>query len=609
MRPPLWNKTRMQKLIWGLALAGVFGTMAWATWPEPARMQSGQAQESDTVRLLGVMRDRQLGEVSGLAHASNGTGLLWMHNDSGDQPRLFLVQSSGKSLQEVALAGAEHRDWEDLCRLSWQDKPHLLVGDVGDNSARRETCQLYLFPEPASPPTEENRPLEQISATPRRIEFRYADGPRNCEALGFDSESKLLLMIEKLAGNAPAATQAGVYGLDLQPLEESSTVPKSSPLVAQRIGEVPWRNVTALDIAAEGRRMFVRTYFEGYLLERKPEESWSTRLAREFPEAIRLPAEAQGEAACFTPDGRAVVLTSEFPFQPIWRLELPAADVESDAAPQLASSPPLPEGRNQEAEHEIKKLILPGEAFRCADRAAFILWPKPELRREPQPWIFYAPTLPPYPDEAEKWMHQQFLDAGIAVAGIDVGEAYGNPAAREVFEKFYGELTNQRGLAKRPCLLGRSRGGLWVSSWAADHPERFAGLAGIYPVFDWKTYPGIEPAAAAYGLTADQLSARAGELNPIARADRLAKARLPVFLIHGDVDTVVPLAENSAALAEVYRQTGAGDVLQLVVAQGQGHNMWEGFFRCRELVDFAIARARAGAASERATEPKDKPQR
>ena len=79
---------------------------------------------------------------------------------------------------------------------------------------------------------------------------------------------------------------------------------------------------------------------------------------------------------------------------------------------------------------EIKKLVLPGEAFRVEGRPAFILSPEEPLRKTPQPWVFYAPTLAGYPDEHEKWMHQQFLSAGVAVAGIDVGEGYGSPAAR-----------------------------------------------------------------------------------------------------------------------------------------------------------------------------------
>ena len=40
---------------------------------------------------------------------------------------------------------------------------------------------------------------------------------------------------------------------------------------------------------------------------------------------------------------------------------------------------------------------------------------------------------------------------------------------------------------------------------------------------------------------------------------------------------------------------GAGDLLRLIVLQGQGHNFHEGFFRSQECVDFAVARARVGA--------------
>lgn len=251
-----------------------------------------------------------------------------------------------------------------------------------------------------------------------------------------------------------------------------------------------------------------------------------------------------------------------------------------------------------EVQAQDKELILPGETFHVGDNVGFIFWPPESQRRSPQPWVFYAPTLPAYPDSHEKWMHEQFLKAGVAVAGLDVGEAYGNPAANKRFDAFYEFVTSQKGLARKPCLLGRSRGGLWVTSWACDHPERFSGLAGIYPVFDFRTYPGINNAAPAYGLSPEDLTLKAGELNPIARMSVLAKHKLPVFIIHGDSDTVVPLKENSQTFADTYQKEGAADSIQLIVAEGQGHNYWEGFFRCEALVSFVIAQAQEGAAAK-----------
>jgi alpha-beta hydrolase superfamily lysophospholipase len=244
----------------------------------------------------------------------------------------------------------------------------------------------------------------------------------------------------------------------------------------------------------------------------------------------------------------------------------------------------------------IKKLILPGEAFLVQDRPAFIFWPPEKERRQPQPWILYAPTLAGYPDAHEKRMHEQFLAAGVAVAGIDVGESYGSPRGRELFSALYQDLTTKRGFGSKPCLLGRSRGGLWVTSWACDHADQVAGIAGIYPVFDLRAYPGLAKAAPAYGFKTDELEAKLSDNNPIERVGVLAKAKVPVFIIHGDEDKVVPLKENSAELAARYEAAGAKDAVTLQVIKGQGHNFWEGFFRCPELIEFAIARARSGAA-------------
>jgi pimeloyl-ACP methyl ester carboxylesterase len=241
-----------------------------------------------------------------------------------------------------------------------------------------------------------------------------------------------------------------------------------------------------------------------------------------------------------------------------------------------------------------KTLILPGVSIVIGGRPAFVLLPEEEKRATPQPWIMYAPTLPPYPDSHEKWMHEQFTAAGVAVAGIDVGEAYGSPQGRHYFDALYRELTENRGFATKPCLLGRSRGGLWVSSWAIRNTDKVAGLAGIYPVFDLRTYPGLERAAPAFGLTPAELQDSLEEHNPIAKIDVLAKARVPVFIIHGDDDKVVPLKENSATLVQRYQEAGAGDAVKLMVAEGQGHNFWPGFFRCQELVDFALRQAQEG---------------
>lgn len=236
-----------------------------------------------------------------------------------------------------------------------------------------------------------------------------------------------------------------------------------------------------------------------------------------------------------------------------------------------------------------KNLPMPGEVFTVAGRTTFLI----EAKVEPgqvKGWVWYAPTLPNLPGPEERWMFERFTRAGISIAGVDVGESYGSPAGRKLFSELYREMTEKRGFAKKPVLLGRSRGGLMTLSWAADNPDKVAGFAGIYPVCSVASYPGVAKAASAYGLTGEELKERLTEFDPVDRLAPLAKAKVPLFAIHGDVDTVVPLEANSGLVKTRYQAMGGP--MELLVPKGQGHSMWDGFFRCEELVAFVIEHAK-----------------
>lgn len=237
---------------------------------------------------------------------------------------------------------------------------------------------------------------------------------------------------------------------------------------------------------------------------------------------------------------------------------------------------------------------LARETFTVNGHEAFLIAPLEAAVASGRPWVLYAPTLPKLPGPEEDWMFQRFLAAGIAIAGIDVGESYGSPDGRRLYSELHAEMTARRGYSRRVVLLGRSRGGLMTLAWAAEHPELVAGFAGIYPVTNLLSYPGLEKAAGAYRMTAAELSARLYEHNPVERLTRLAKARVPLFAIHGDVDKLVPLAANSALMKERYEAMGGE--MELVVPPGQGHNMWRGFFESEELVAFVKRCALPAAA-------------
>jgi pimeloyl-ACP methyl ester carboxylesterase len=243
-------------------------------------------------------------------------------------------------------------------------------------------------------------------------------------------------------------------------------------------------------------------------------------------------------------------------------------------------------------------LEIPQETLQVAGRRAILILPPQKNRNphRPMPWVWYAPTLPKLPAVEETWMFERFLENGIAIAGVDVGESYGSPAGREGFTALYRELTEKRGFSRKPCLLARSRGGLMHYNWAAEHPECVSGIAGIYPVGNLKSWPGLAKACGAYGMTAAELETHLSQHNPLDRLAPLAMAGVPIFHIHGDSDDVVPLAENSEPMAKKYRELGGS--MRLRVTPGQGHNMWKGFFQSQDLVEFVINSASPAAERE-----------
>jgi hypothetical protein len=237
-----------------------------------------------------------------------------------------------------------------------------------------------------------------------------------------------------------------------------------------------------------------------------------------------------------------------------------------------------------------KSLPLPGEVFRVAGHTAFLIPAEKPSSDRTIPWVWYAPTLPNLPGTAERWMFERFTKAGIAIAGIDVGESYGSPEGQRLFTALYSELTEKQGYSRKPLLLGRSRGGLMTLGWAVENADKVGGFAGVYPVCNIASYPGLKRASGAYGLTPEELEAKLAEHNPVDKLAALARAKVPLFAIHGDVDQVVPLEANSAAVRTRYQALGGE--MQLIIPAGQGHNMWSGFFECQELVDFVIAHAK-----------------
>jgi len=96
-----------------------------------------------------------------------------------------------------------------------------------------------------------------------------------------------------------------------------------------------------------------------------------------------------------------------------------------------------------------KELPLPGEMFLVQGRPAFLITSTNVVKGKP--WVWYAPTLPPYPAQEERWMFERFMADGISIAGIDVGESYGSPAAADSSPHFTMKCLGVVTLQNRFC--------------------------------------------------------------------------------------------------------------------------------------------------------------
>ena len=145
-----------------------------------------------------------------------------------------------------------------------------------------------------------------------------------------------------------------------------------------------------------------------------------------------------------------------------------------------------------------------------------------------------------------------------------------------------------RNPASHRITIGRSTP-LWIKALRdfRDHLPVRPGQAGLVtPDLRAEVHSTVDRGASA---TADELEAELPKHNPIDRLAPLAKAKVPIFHIHGDKDRVVPLDKNSAIIKERYDKLGGPMTLEVV--HGQGHNMWSGWFQSQNLVDFVIRHA------------------
>ncbi|MFF4005734.1 WD40 repeat domain-containing protein [Streptomyces sp. NPDC001717] len=259
-----------------------------------------------------TITDPRIKESSGLAASRIHPGVYWTHNDSDDGPYVYAVDSAtGKTVARVTLTGiGKPRDVE---AISLGPDGQLYLGDIGDNlNGTWDHVWIYRFEEP--------KELADVTVKATQFTVRYADGPRNAEAL----------MVHPVTGRVYIASKDESKGGLYEGPAELST---GSSNVFRRVADVPW--VTDGAFSPDGARLTLRGYF----------------MARTYPfkdgrpegegERVDAPWQGQAESVTYTPDGRTLMFGSEGVNSRVVAVPVPSAtpSPSASAAPAAPGAP------------------------------------------------------------------------------------------------------------------------------------------------------------------------------------------------------------------------------------------------------------------------------
>lgn len=254
-----------------------------------------------------------LNEVSGLAESPTNAGIFWVHNDSGDEPRVYAFNRAGAWLGRYTLAGATAVDWEDMAIGPAGDgRSYLYLADIGDNSAQRSSVRVYRVREPVVHTNQS--PVTETLSVVTRYDFTYPDGPRDAE--GF--------MVDPLTGDFYVVSKQESDG---NRLYRSVSPSDQAPNTLERVGTFRTTGTTGADISPDGLQVLIRRYSStidpsspparAASYWRRPDASMSlVTLLAQPGQTVRLVAEAQGEAIAFAADNRGFYTTGEHGSRP-----------------------------------------------------------------------------------------------------------------------------------------------------------------------------------------------------------------------------------------------------------------------------------------------------
>lgn len=268
--------------------------------PEIAPVQVKQIAQLDTL----IHK-----ETSGIVKSTIYNGVYWVHNDSGDTPRVIPINRNGEIVQSYRygtnegqfIGDAVNMDWEEIMK---DDEGNLIVADYGNNcNCRRDLVFYYI---------RETDPIQRNNRVFKKIFFKYPDQKqftKEGEDYNFDSEGAFfahgkIYLLSKNRSN----TYTKLYRLDTYDSDAVNTLTLLDTFDVKG-------KVTGADVSADGKTLAVLTYSGVWLFKAKNKDDY-------FYGAISwLPIDASGmEGICF--DDEETLLLSREPTGTLHELKI-----------------------------------------------------------------------------------------------------------------------------------------------------------------------------------------------------------------------------------------------------------------------------------------------
>jgi len=133
-------------------------------------------------------------------------------------------------------------------------------------------------------------------------------------------------------------------------------------------------------------------------------------------------------------------------------------------------------------------------------------------------------------------------------------------AISKAFQEF---LVKELGFAPKACLVGLSWGGFFSTRYTAANPSSVAAIYYDCPLMNFDKFMSKPPeqVKASIGPWADSIPTNwsADPRMPVNMAGAVAKAGIPVYLVYGGVDAVVPPEANCEMFLARFKAAG-GDI-------------------------------------------------